>query len=270
MSSQPDPEWQPLLLERATTRTVRATVSGHDYRISLWIPAGKAPEDGFPSIIVLDGRALFATMAETANRLGHRPEATGVRPTVIIGVAHDGRGLYDVAQRYRDFTPGPSAFEASSHETGGADAFMSFLIDQLLALIGQSVPLDPKRRALFGYSLAGLFTLNTLASHPQAFATYGAISPSIWWDRDLITQKLIAMGHRPSRLFLAAGEGERAPPGSPRGQRQMIESVESLAVLSRELLDEVACHIFPDEDHASVVSVAMTRFLRFSSQSGQS
>lgn len=262
MSSHSDPEWRPLVLDRAMTRTVRAAANDHDYRISLFTPDTPPPEGGFPSMILLDGTALFATVAETVNRLSRRPEATGVQPAVIIGVGHHGEDLYDVAQRHRDFTPGPAAAEATPHETGGADRFLAFLIDELLPLVAQTAPLDPARRALIGHSLAGLFTLHALAARPPAFAAYGAISPSIWWDRDGVMRAVTSLKDRSPRLFLAAGERERTAAASPRGDRRMIESVEDLAARTAPLI-HTALHIFPEEDHGSVVSVATTRFLRF-------
>lgn len=262
MSSHSDPEWRPLVLDRAMTRTVRAAANGRDYRISVFAPDAAPPPGGFPSLIVLDGSALFATVAETANRLSRRPEATGVQPAVIIGVGHHGEGLYDLAQRHRDFTPGPAAAEATPHETGGADRFLAFLIDELLPLVAQTVPLDPTRRALVGHSLAGLFTLHALASRPAAFAAYGAISPSIWWDREGVTQAISGLNDRSPLLFLAAGERERTPPGARHSERMMVESVEELAVIAAPLI-ETTLNIFPDEDHGSIVSVAVTRFLRF-------
>jgi len=262
MSSHSDPEWRPLVLDRAMTRTVRAAANGHDYRISLFVPDSAPPAGGFPVMIVLDGTALFATVAGTANRLSRRPEATGVQPAVIIGVGHHGEGLYDLAQRHRDFTPGPAAAEATPHETGGADRFLAFLIDELLPLVAQTVPLDPARRALIGHSLAGLFTLHALASRPAAFAAYGAISPSIWWNRDGVLQAISGLKDRSPRLFLAVGERERTPPGALRSERMMVESVEALAAITAPLI-KTALEIFPDEDHGSVVSVATTRFLRF-------
>lgn len=265
VSSHSDPEWRPFLLDRATTRVVRAAANGHAYRISVFTPDAAPPEGGFPSMIVLDGTALFATVAETANRLSRRPEVTGVRPAVIIGIGHDGEGLYDLAQRHRDFTPGPAAdcAEANQHETGGADRFLDFLIDEVLPLVAQTVALDPARHALAGHSLAGLFTLHALASRPAVFTAYGAISPSIWWNKDGVMRAISGLSNPTPRLFLAAGARERLASGAPRGGRRTVESIEELGVLAATRI-ETALNIFTDEDHGSVVSVATTRFLRFS------
>lgn len=194
--------------------------------------------------------------------MSRRPVATGVQPAVIIGVGHCGEGLYDLAQRHRDFTLGPAVVETIPHETGGADRFLAFLIDELLPLVAQIVALDPTRRALVGHSMAGLFTLHALASRPDAFAAYGAISPSLWWDRDGVKRAIADVNNHAPRLFLAAGERERLAPGAVRCDRRMVESIEALAAFTAPLI-ETALTIFPDEDHGSVVSVATTRFLRF-------
>lgn len=260
-----DSEWRPVRLARAETRTVRATSNGRDYRISLSIPDGQAPASGFPSLIVLDGGALFPTVAEAERRLNHRSEATGVTPTVVIGVGHDGDSLYDTAQRRRDFTPGPAVDDEESNvgDTGGADQMLDFLLHQVLPLAGERVRLDPSRRALLGHSLAGYFTLHALVNRPAAFTAYGAISPSIWWNPAHVSEAMTAMTDLSPRLFLAVGELEQALEGSPRGKRRMIEATKDLARVAQATgLAETALRIFPEENHASVVSVAATRFLR--------
>ncbi|GAA0627530.1 alpha/beta hydrolase-fold protein [Brevundimonas kwangchunensis] len=265
-SSHHDSSWAPLVAPRARTRTVRAEANGHDYRISVSVPDSAPPPEGFPSLIVLDGGALFQSVADTERRLAHRAETSGVQPTVVIGVSHDGDALYDGAQRSRDFTPGPAVADkaANRSETGGADAFVTFLIDQVLPLAGELAPLDPTRRHLFGHSLAGLFSLHALATRPGVFATHGAVSPSLWWNPDLIRSGLTALSGPAPRLFLAAGALEDPPAGSPKAARRMIgELTELHQALKTAGRIETGLTIFPDENHGSVVLPAAGRYLRF-------
>ena len=266
-SSHLDQDWTPVLLPRASTRRVRAQTSGYGYRVSLSVPEGPVPPGGFPSMIVLDGGALFATVAETERRLSHRPEATGVSPTVIIGVGHDGDAIYDTAQRHRDFTPGPAATERDSdaYETGGATDMLEFLTEQVLPLAGRQAALHPGRRSLMGHSLAGYFTLYAMTLRPDAFSAYGAISPSIWWNPGLVSQGVARMQDRSPSLFLAAGELEEVAGDSIRARRRMIGALNDFAGSAEGSVARLQTTIFSDENHASVVGVAAARFLRFSS-----
>ena len=56
----------------------------------------------------------------------------------------------------------------------------NLIFSQILPLIRDAAPVDPTRTTLFGHSLAGLFVLDTLANHPNGFARWISISPSLW------------------------------------------------------------------------------------------
>lgn len=270
MSHSPhlSPDWTPLGLERAMTCVVRAERTGFDYRVSVSVPEGEAPARGFPMLVVLDGDALFATVAETERRLSRRSEVTRVVPTVIVGVGPAGADLYDPAQRRRDFTPGPPGDPRDAGEglVGGADAFLSFLLELVLPLAAERAPVDPARIGLMGHSLGGLFALEVLTRCPGAFVTYGVISPSIWWDRNRLTEAATRLTPSGVRVMLAVGELEQKPEEADarRLGRRMVDAVREMgAVLGRSLGSEaVEVFVLPDEDHASVVSAASVRVLR--------
>lgn len=270
LSPQPDPIWSPYTLPRAMTRIVTAAANGHDYRLLISIPKDPPPAAGFPMLLVLDGNALFPTVAETERRLSHRTEVTGVEPMVIVGVGPSHTDLYDTAQRHRDFTPGPPllAEDAGRFETGGADAFLSFLLDEVVPLATTQVSVDPSRISLMGHSLAGYFALDVLTRRPTAFAGYAAVSPSIWWNPARLSQAVDDMDATSARLLLAVGRREQDDndPASRRNQRRMVDAVEDMSArLSARLPGQVDVCVFPNEDHASVVSVAAVRALRLAS-----
>src|SRR5690606_2377780 len=84
LSSHETP-WTPFHLPRARRCVLRGG-NGHDYDLALSVPDQPPPPEGYPLMVVLDGPALFATAAETERRLSLRPAATGVTPTVVLGV----------------------------------------------------------------------------------------------------------------------------------------------------------------------------------------
>ena len=81
------------------------------------------------------------------------------------------------------------------------------------------------------------------------------------------------------RVFLAVGEWEEAVPPwqrqhpgyeqlvARRAQRRMVASARELAADLARWLDasRVAFRLFPEEDHASILMVAVQRTLRFAS-----
>ena len=273
--------WSPVELAGAQTRRWQAQANGHTYRISVWVPPGTPPPGGFPAVCVLDANALFGTFVELARRSSRRPDATGIGPTAVVGIAHDGDELFAEALRRRDFTAGPTADGSVVNGVGGASAFLSFIADELLPSLRAEWPLDAARQTLFGHSLAGHFVLQALAARPRAFRSWAAVSPSIWWDEAGLRAALAAAlpGQPDLRVFMAAGAWEdevppwqRQQPGydqlvARRAQRRMVGSAQALAeALARWLgAQRLTFRIFPDEDHASVVMVAAQRVLRFCS-----
>jgi len=276
--------WPPVALPGTQARRVRAASSGAAYRVGVWLPPGDPPPGGFPALYLLDANALFGTFVEAVRRSSRRPDATGIGPAAVIGIAHEGDALYDEAQRRRDFSFGPPAQEAppAAGSVGGAPAFLSFLADELAPALRAELPLDGARQTLFGHSLAGHFVLQALARRPGAFRTWAAVSPSLWWDETGLRAQLAATlpAQRGARVFMAVGEWEgeippwqREAPGyeqlvARRAQRRMVESAQALAQDLRGWMPdgELLFRVFPEEDHASVLMIAAQRALRFSAR----
>lgn len=256
--------------------------SGEAYRVSLFVPECAPPGTGFPVFYVLDAEGCFGTFVDAVRRMGHRPDATGVVPSVIVGIAHADAGLYDVARRRIDFGgPSPNGEEHSGAVPGrGPDALIAFIEGMVKPAAEQAAPVDRARQALFGHSLAGYFVLRALLLRPEAFASYGAISPSIWWHAAPLFEGISRLDPETApRILIGVGEWEGAlPPWQQSGavaaeaekrraERDMPGSARRFAeeLAGRVGPDKVRFELFPGEDHASVVSVATTRMLRFAS-----
>ena len=120
---------------------------GARYRLLISVPDGPAPMRGFPTLLLVDGDALFAS---------EKP--------------------FDAERRQRDLLPVPD----------GADRFLEMIAGELLPAIGRIAPLDPARRTLIGHSYGGLFALHALFTRPDLFEAHVAGSPSIWWQEHWI------------------------------------------------------------------------------------
>lgn len=272
------PGWNPVVLAGASERMERADANGVDYRVQVWRPESPPPPAGFPLLCVLDAEVTFARCAETLRTASRRTQATGIQPSVLVGIA---QADALPASRWRDYTAGPSS-DAAVHAGGGAAQFLHFLSQQVLPAIESAVPVDAARRGLLGHSLAGYFSVWVLGQQASPFSCCMAVSPSIWWDEPRLRESLgrglpPAAGEQARRCYLAVGEWEEPPApwqrqiaGDPawrarRAERRMIGNVQELAALLRTRLsaDAVQLDLLPGEDHLSALLPAMSRALRF-------
>ena len=84
--------------------------------------------------------------------------------------------------------------------------------------MAKAINVAPGRDILFGHSLGGLFVLHTMYKHPDAFQTWLALSPSVWWDdRSVLKDEpgfvdWVKTTHPDLKLFVAVGRLEQVPP----------------------------------------------------------
>lgn len=239
--------------------------SGAAYRLLVSMPDGPPPASGFPVMVLVDGRALFATAVSAAHMQAGRPDVTGVGPSVIIGVAYPGAALFDVERRADDLLP----------VNGGAARFLTMIIDEILPWVGRMAPLDASRRALVGHSYGGLFVLHALLTRPDAFASYIAGSPSIWRapDETNATEALFPqrLGNARPRLLMTVGGDEQTPlPGDTleRAERRAMARMHDNAAALAERLARIpqlssSFAVFPGENHVSVIPAMLSRAVAF-------
>lgn len=156
----------------------------HDYLIQLSVPAGEAPQQGFPVLYVLDGNAAFDSAANIAKSVGGGANRLGLSPVAIVAIGYPKQGTFDVKKRALDYTPQASAeFQKQAKYTyGGADQFIQFIEKELKPAIQTKIKVNSQQQSLFGHSFGGLFVLHTFFSQPHMFQRYIAASPSLWFD----------------------------------------------------------------------------------------
>jgi hypothetical protein len=237
-------------------------------------------------LFVLDGALTFGTAVESASL---RTAAGQLEPAVIVGVAYDADLLTMVRLRTKDLTPPapegkyPEMAGMIGTDYGGADAFLEFLIDELAPAIRARSPEASKtRRMLFGHSLGGLFVANALMKRPEAFETFIANSPALWWN-DFSTLALMqdflrrieTLSARP-RVLVSVGALEQeeptvAPPGTELQaikvrvrEAKMVDAAREFADALRDAkLPEVQFVPFDGEEHGSVLAAAVGRAITF-------
>ena len=260
--------------------------AGRHYVISVALPRAPAPPAGYPVLYILDPDSAFATLVETV-----RNQEVLFGPVVVVGIGYPD-GTADKS-RVLDLTlPAfrarlPATIPPGWRAIGGADAFFRFIQGVLRPFIQSRISVDRSRQALFGDSLGGLFVLHVLFTHPEAFDTYIAGSPSIWWgSREILSEiprfeslQIRSGQHR--RLLITVGGLEHAlapeelrdtlAMGLPNYDREyqemkMVGNASSLAAELKSLTAhglQVKFTVFPNETHASVIPAYIGRGARF-------
>lgn len=181
---------------------VQSAILGEERTMWVRVPRQDAGLERFPVLVVLDAEWHFdiaasdVALLSEVSYLGRHP----IPPMIVVGIVN--------RDRNRDFTPTRcDPCEGMRFPTSGGSArFRRFLVDEALPAIDARYPTAPFR-TLAGWSLGGLFTVETLLAEPEAFQAFLAISPSLWWD-DRQTERSL--------------EAETAPVTSSAGRRLAI------------------------------------------------
>jgi hypothetical protein len=131
--------------------------------------------DAYPVLYLLDSEANFEYTAPIVHYLAENERI----PEMIVVAIHSG----DTSGRNHDLTT-PSQSEIdnrSSPGNGGADAFLSFISDELIPYVEKNYRTRPYR-ILVGHSFGGLFAIHTLIEKPKLFNAYIAIDPTVSWN----------------------------------------------------------------------------------------
>jgi predicted alpha/beta superfamily hydrolase len=267
---------------------LRSTIVGDEFELSV----ARCGENPKVSLIVVDGDGLFGLAVDTVRLM----QIPGLVPAmVVIGIGYPGAEsiLDTVSIRARDLTP--SVVDAVPG-SGGADAFADFIQIELLPWLRGLYRPDQGAAAklvFFGHSLGGLFGTHLLLTRPGLFDQYIISSPSLWWDHHSVFEAERRAGEqRAAGLSGGAGgeptgqvvfgigaletdEGRRLEAANlPDGHRfkpparrlDMVDDlerfVESLTARHHPGLD-VHQMILPDEFHATVPGVVLSRGLRW-------
>lgn len=259
-------------IPRSEQRVMYSHADNREYRIFIAKPDGEPPASGYPVIYILDANAVFGTMVETVRVQSRMPERSGVYPAIIVGIGYHTEGPFDSARHY-DFTlPAPMAELPPSPdgkpwpEQGGANAFLTFIEEELKPEIERDFKIDTNHQTIFGHSLGGLFVLHTLFTKPHAFQTYIAGSPSIHWNERLLLEEAnqflsrFNQEHMNKKLLLSVGELEKTHQSRVNEKTKTLS--ERLSTLESQGL-RVVFKEFEGENHVSVLPILISHAVRF-------
>lgn len=245
------------------TRRLLDADEEHRYQIFTAIPRQPPPAKGFPVIYMLDGNAVFDRLtAETLARAGG---------LVIVGIGYPTPMTIDAVSRSRDFTPPlPEGVAGDARDqgrsVGGAVDFLPILQGAIRTAAEEGLPIDPRRRSIWGHSYGGLFCLYTLLSAPDAFSRYIPTSPSCGWGDRLLQKMASRARRRDVRRYGAAdvlvmlGDSE-VRSGEPPPQRPSPDTMALVEVLRQRDDLRVDTQIFAGLGHGATFAASFPRAL---------
>lgn len=233
---------------RSHLLTPPRAANGVDYVLHVYVPLA-CRNGGCHAFYVLDGLAWIPTFARIEDDLIARHR---IEPLILVGVGYT-NALNTGDLRKHDFTP---AFGREPNRTGGADAFLAVLRDELIPYAEAHLPIAEGERGLAGHSYAGLFAAYALAQAPDLFDRYLIMSPALWFDDGKIYDEALAPTDRVRAVFLAAD--------TPRGEARSDMANNTLRLNERLLAQPnlaVSHALILGETHNSMVAPAAQRGL---------
>ncbi|HBF28751.1 MAG TPA: esterase [Rhizobium sp.] len=283
----------PVIMANTMFADITPEHSSEPYRIFLYRPDKAAPPEGWPVLYLTDGNACFATAVDAVKVQSAYPNGTNVTEGVVVAIGYPLDEPYDPLRRSWDLGPPPGQVyppffpDTPDVRTGGGQAFLAFIEDQLKSWVEKQVPIDRSRQTLFGHSFGGLFTLYALFSRPDAFSRWVAASPAIFWeDAAILTSEKAFLDNLDQpldvTLHLSAGEyeGDILAPfhkNTPEEQKRQERAKEIRTIaLAEEMVQRLAalqCFVqkptfeeYAGENHMSVLPVALNRAVQIAFQ----
>jgi uncharacterized protein len=260
---------EPLSVPRAKQYDITSKINGLKYRVMVSTPRNADPSKHYPVFYILDGNWSFMPAAESDSATD-----PGLLASIFVGIGYPNDDTEIDRRRAFDLTPPGKLKDFFGSKAGGGDNFIRVLLEEMKPLVETHYQVDQTRQIIYGKSLGGLLVLHLLFVHPDAFQTYIAASPAIWWDNRsvLADEKSLGIKARNLRLkvLITSAGNEQYRGSDPKLQAEDIyraidnasELAGRLATASPQNLS-VTYAIFPDETHESVSLAALGRALYF-------
>jgi predicted alpha/beta superfamily hydrolase len=198
-------------LEIGVSHTIQSKVLSDHRIVNVVLPSSysSAQSRRYPVLYVIDGGVEqdlvhVAGVARLGAMWGRSAEA------IVVGIETKDRRRELVGR-----TTDPELLKR--YPTAGSSAkFREFIRTEVKPLIEGSYRTN-QRDAVIGESLAGLFIVETYVAEPKLFGSYGAVDPSLWWDKEALS-KAAAQKVGPSRgdrpILLAVAKEQLEEPAA--------------------------------------------------------
>jgi len=128
-----------------------------------------------PVLYLFDAETNFKPVCGVADILCRWKVIPGL---IVVGIPN--------TDRMRDVTP---THDRKFHIGGGGDIFLRFLGEELIPYIDNNYNTQ-SFRILEGHSISGMFTMYAFTADTALFDAYIAVSPSMYWDEQIMLSKL--------------------------------------------------------------------------------
>lgn len=211
------------------------------------LPASYAKDPGrrYPLLILLDGRAHYETTIVALDSL--RGGIGNTFPEMIVVAIEN-------VDRERDFTV--TKIKTKRKNTmGGGKRFLDFIETELIPYVDDRYRTKAER-IFVGHSLAGLLGVNAYMDEKRIFDAYICLDPSIWWEQQMIEEKVAAIEKEAFRnkLYIATANQGEAKQGKNKSRHELLYH---LMKEKSAYPDHLSIQYFEDEDHRSVPRVAI-------------
>lgn len=232
--------------EDKNTFIIASDILGENRSCLISLPDGYFDESkkevNYPLIIVLDGNVFFETTTGVVQFMSSDTNRNHLMPVSIIVAIEN-------VDRERDFTV-TKLKTKRANTMGGGKKFLDFIQKELLPYLNKNYRIS-QSKTLIGHSLGGLLSLNAYMDGDSIFDAYIAIDPSIWWDEEMIKNKVdsIPVTSLKKKLFIAtANQGE----ANYERNKKRHDTFYSLIKERMEGDNTVSIQYYENENHRSV------------------
>ena len=200
--------------------TIASETLGEDRPYWVYLPVSYDSNSSaslhYPVMYLLDGDAHFPSASGVVQFMSSGINGNVQIPELIVVAIPN-------TNRTRDLTPSHTTIGSDGEETdflqesGGGDAFLKFVRDELFPKIDSDYRTTP-HRTLVGHSFGGLLALHALLDAPGMFQAYIAIDPSLWWDDKLLVrqaEKIGADDERTGSVYISLANNSDIETGEP-------------------------------------------------------
>jgi uncharacterized protein len=254
---------QPARLPGALQYDFTSQITGRPYRLTVTPPVKPDPSLLYPALYVLDGTAWFATSSEVATVFG----ATGQTGTgYVIALGYQTEDVMVASDlRTLDMTPFHAPDPRYFDETGGGDAFLRTIYEEVQPFVLSHFRVDHDRQAIWGHSLGGLLVARSMLQNPGRFSTYLMASPTVD-NKDLFADEAVFFervnrSHMALRILITVG-GDEQPDGA---EVRMLDDTADFADRLRRGAPELEVErtIYPGEGHLTAGLLSLIKSIQF-------
>ena len=189
-------------------------------QIIVWLPPGYATETEkrYPVLYLHDGQNVYLEwrIDDIAKPL---IAAKQLEPVIIVMVANGGTP----ESRADDYTwTKPS----NSRAGGKATDYVRMLVEELKPFIDKQYRTmrDASNTGVGGASFGGIVSLHLGINHSDVFGKLAVMSPSVWWDNQIVLRDVRSLKSRPAaRIWLDVGAAETE--STRRGAKELRDAL---------------------------------------------